>query len=334
MTRLADLTWLDEVGIPCWQAVRPTARTLSVSQGKGATAEQAAISAAMESVEVWHAEHLPDGGITGTARELGDRVGYPLSALRLAPRSVVHEDLPLDWTPANRLTDGAPALVPTQALRLDSTVTGEWAPPAFEVTSNGLASGPSRAAAVLHGLYEVIERDAMASGRQDWQQLDLTRVTGLAAGLLARYRRAGIAVRAYLVPSPMGVPCVEVRATSEEFPVDFCGSAAHLDAATALCRALTEAAQSRVAAIAGTREDLLGELFGQSWTPEEPGPPGHAVLPAPVPPGPAEDLAAELADRVAAHSGYAPLVVDHTRPELGVPVVRVVCPGLSCPDDY
>ena len=54
ITRVADVTGLDVLGVPVAMAVRPLAATLSVSQGKGATYTHAAVSAAMEAIEVWH----------------------------------------------------------------------------------------------------------------------------------------------------------------------------------------------------------------------------------------------------------------------------------------
>ncbi|MEV6575650.1 hypothetical protein [Streptomyces sp. NPDC051577] len=38
VTRVADLTGLDCIGLPVWTAIRPASLTLSTSQGKGATA--------------------------------------------------------------------------------------------------------------------------------------------------------------------------------------------------------------------------------------------------------------------------------------------------------
>src|SRR5215510_1476306 len=62
ITRLANVTGLDHIGVPCWMAVRPLALSLSVSQGKGLTHELAQISALMECIEVHHAEHLVPRG--------------------------------------------------------------------------------------------------------------------------------------------------------------------------------------------------------------------------------------------------------------------------------
>ena len=58
ITRLANVTGLDRIGIPVWMCIRPNGRSLSVSQGKGVTAELAQASAVMESIELYHAEHV------------------------------------------------------------------------------------------------------------------------------------------------------------------------------------------------------------------------------------------------------------------------------------
>ena len=60
MSRLADLTGLDTVGIPVYSAIRPFGRSLSSAQGKGVTTDLAMLSALGETVEVWRMEHLAD----------------------------------------------------------------------------------------------------------------------------------------------------------------------------------------------------------------------------------------------------------------------------------
>src|ERR1043166_4309997 len=61
IARLANITGLDTIGIPVWTVVRPLGRSLSVSQGKGVTAELAMLSGIMENIEVFHAEkRLPE----------------------------------------------------------------------------------------------------------------------------------------------------------------------------------------------------------------------------------------------------------------------------------
>src|SRR5437764_407034 len=58
ITRLCNITHLDNIGIPVVIAVRPASRSLSVSQGKGLTLEAAKASALMESIETYHAERI------------------------------------------------------------------------------------------------------------------------------------------------------------------------------------------------------------------------------------------------------------------------------------
>lgn len=332
VTRLADITWLDDLGIPCWQAVRPASRTLSVSQGKGVTPVLGALSAAMEAIEVWHAENLADGPVRAPVGEVAGRLGYPVGALRVAHPSTLNRGTVLDWTPARSLCDGRPSLVPTALLRMDSTVDGGWEPPRFVTTSNGLASGTTREKAVRHGLYEVIERDALARTEPvDRPRLDLSALTGPAEWLLSRFHGAGVKVAVERADSPVGIACLVVRAWSADFPADFVGSGAHWDPYVALCTALAEAAQSRMAAVAGTREDLDHTLYGGEDLPAPGEPVGTVGLGAAEGPEPG---VTELARRVAGVSGHPPLVVEHTRPELAVPVVRVVCPGMLCPADY
>src|ERR1700730_14770572 len=56
ITRLANITGLDRIGIPVVVGVRPNGRTLSQAAGEGGTLELAMLSAAMEAIELFHAE--------------------------------------------------------------------------------------------------------------------------------------------------------------------------------------------------------------------------------------------------------------------------------------
>lgn len=84
ITRVANVTGLDVVGVPVWCAIRPLSRSLTVSQGKGITHELAAISAAMESIELYHAEFcLPRGkrvsiGEASESAEFAEPISLPI----------------------------------------------------------------------------------------------------------------------------------------------------------------------------------------------------------------------------------------------------------------
>ena len=73
ITRVANITGLDRIGIPVWICVRPHGRSLSVSQGKGLTSELAQVSAVMESIECHHAEHVPPPDVVASYRSVRRR---------------------------------------------------------------------------------------------------------------------------------------------------------------------------------------------------------------------------------------------------------------------
>ncbi|MEU4828783.1 YcaO-like family protein [Actinomadura luteofluorescens] len=55
--------------------------------------------------------------------------------------------------------------------------------------------------------------------------------------------------------------CFEARIQGDDYPITFTGPGSHNDPAIALCCALTEAAQSRLTAITGARDDLPAVLY-------------------------------------------------------------------------
>lgn len=61
VTRIANVTGLDFVGVPVVMVVRPKSKSLSVSQGKGLSLDAAKASGLMESIELYHAENITNG---------------------------------------------------------------------------------------------------------------------------------------------------------------------------------------------------------------------------------------------------------------------------------
>lgn len=340
ITRIADVTWLDEIGIPVYQAIRPDSWSLCVSQGKGLTAELAKVSAAMESIELWHAERIQIEQRVASPRELTEELPYRLDELALAPRNAVHTDARLDWSAATIIRTGTRSWLPTELLNQDCRITDRWSIPLFTRWTNGLASGNTLTEAVLHGLYEVIERDAIARAATTGPlpTVALGTVVGPAESLIGQMRHAGVELQVTVLPSPVELPCFRAEIWSDTLPLVFAGTGCHLDRDVALCRALTEAAQTRLTLIAGTRDDILrrnyahadraARLRGSGFA-EDDG--RHRTTYTDVPTTQQPDLAEDLrvtAGHVKAVTGREPLYADHTRPDLGIPVVTVVCPGL------
>lgn len=338
ITRVADITGLDTIGIPVVMAVRPLAKTLSVSQGKGQSLLLAKVSAVMESIELWHAEHvvLPLVHSRTAAEQLA--LTYRVTDLTDVPGGLVTERTPLDWVSGTGLTTGAAMPVPRNHVTFQSPQERTWMPPGFIWSSNGLASGNTVPEATLHALYEVVERDAIAAlaDNEFGIDIDVHTIVAGAEGTLAEFiRRAGVDLAVTYVPSRTAMPCFAVRLWSVDFALTSIGFGAHLAPDVALSRALTEAAQSRLTVIAGSRDDIhpLYHLVhdGRREPVEQRGP-GIPWTAVPAPPvEPFEDLDAELAwvgERVTTSVGHEPIVVELGSDE-DVSVVKVVVPGMA-----
>jgi ribosomal protein S12 methylthiotransferase accessory factor len=68
ITRIANVTGLDRIGVPVVMVCRPNARSLAVSQGKGLTLDAAKASGVMEALELDHAERILLPLMLGSAR--------------------------------------------------------------------------------------------------------------------------------------------------------------------------------------------------------------------------------------------------------------------------
>jgi ribosomal protein S12 methylthiotransferase accessory factor len=121
------------------------------------------------------------------------------------------------------------------------------------------------------------------------------------------------------------------------------GQGCHVDPAVALSRALTEAAQARLTVISGARDDL-GEAEYAAPDPELQAQRRALVLdgaaPRPFSAAPrrvSDDLrddAAHVLDRLRAVGVEEVFAIDLSKPDIGVPVVRAVIPGLEGPHDH
>src|ERR1700722_12579819 len=148
ITRGADITGLDDIGLPVHVAYRPDGLTFAVSVGTGATRAQSRVSAVMERIEAWHAENLrlPVAARCGPAALDLD---YDVRELSLAPRSPLTESVVLDWVAGQGLLTDRAAFAPSDLIRLDLTPFVDYAQALFQVTSNGLATGNTVADATL-----------------------------------------------------------------------------------------------------------------------------------------------------------------------------------------
>lgn len=336
ITRVADVTRLDTIGVPVMLAVRPASETLAVSQGKGATAILARLSAVMESIELWHAERPLVSSFASESAHLD--LPYDVRQLGVRDHGAPLERLRLRWVVAQSVTHAQPVPVPLDLVRLSFSGEHFWRPRVFQLSSTGLASGNTYVEACLHGLYEVIERDVLARApAHDGVLLDIGAIEDPhIRALLDRLEAAGVEIELLAFPNPMRVPTFVARIWSALFPVICVGSGAHMDPCVALSRAITEAIQSRLTEITATRDDIPSNLDVRRDGSHDPrfraGPDG-IDLGAAIP-GHGHDFddidaeLAEVAARVEAYTGSPPLAVDLSSEPDSFSVVRVVCPGM------
>ena len=347
ITRVANITGLDRIGIPVWTCIRPNGRSLSVSQGKGLTPELAQVSAVMESIENHHSEYVRPPELLASYRTVRRR-HQVVAPHQLQPgiRWKAYDDSrPIAWIRGTDVANGEDVLVPHVRIDLDwSRAHADSG--LFLVTSTGLAAGNQRDEALCHAIFEIIERDA--EWRWDRLAAPAQRATALRGEsveepilrhLLDRFADAGVSVFMWDMTSDVGIPvyCCSIKDTNPFGPIQsFGGAGCHLSKEIALSRALTEAAQSGLTFIAGSRDDLFPDMYE---------PAQHTSRVAAT--GPALDfrtrkspaLGATFAEDLATTfdllrtAGFPRVIaVDHTKPEFGIPVVAVVVPGAREPE--
>ncbi|MDQ1490415.1 MAG: thioglycine synthase [Actinomycetota bacterium] len=261
MTRLAELTGLDRLGIPVFSSMRPAAEagSLTVTGGKGASTRAARLSALLEAVERHCGERQGRTGVVATRQELQTRVTtLDPAALILSAGHGYRDDVLLEWWPTRDVDRDEVVMIPAVAVLCPYRL----GPFLFRWSSNGLAAGNSLPEAFLHGLLEVIERDATSFGETvlDGPLLDTASLApGEASDLVARFAAAGIDTWVRVFTTEVGIPTFHVVLDDRERRDPLLingGFGCHLDPAVGLTRALTEAALSRASVIAGAREDL------------------------------------------------------------------------------
>ena len=273
VTRLAKVTGLDCIGIPVWNAMRPNARALSVHQGKGITDVDAKASAVMEALERSCAERPSLVVRTASAEELqaGGELCDGLDDLIAAGHQPMDKTCRSGWVEGRDLIGGEPVWVPFEAVLLDFT-----RPSHFWQSSDGLASGNTDREAIFHGLLERIERDADTLwSLERFERQAETCVSSADLGdpmvisLVSRIEQAGFRLVLFDMTSDLGVPTFSAllapadalsRRSLRYIDVTM-GSGTHPIAYRAALRAITEAVQSRLTLITGTRDDVEDDVY-------------------------------------------------------------------------
>src|SRR6266436_8842473 len=113
ITRVANVTGLDSVGIPVVMVCRPNSRSVAVSQGKGIDLASARASGVMEATELYHAETITLPLRLATYEELRYQHDVvDVDRLPHASGSRFHPNLRLLWCEGRDLLDGKNVFVP------------------------------------------------------------------------------------------------------------------------------------------------------------------------------------------------------------------------------
>ncbi|WP_327114642.1 TOMM precursor leader peptide-binding protein [Streptomyces sp. NBC_01341] len=332
------------------------------SGGKGTTPQEAEVGALCEALERYCGTRQGDEPtVRGTLAEFGEAAIHPNLCQLFADRQIrdraswnagqsrfqqipppFDPKAPCDWTPVWSLTSGTPRLLPTSMLYFGAGPGGVPAAPWAD--SNGNAAGSSPEDAVVQGFLELVERDAVAlwwynRTRQPAVDLDAFDEPWLARTRQA-YARLHRDVWVLDLTADFGIPVMVALSRSTRGPaqgISF-GFGAHFDARLALRRAVTEMAQLLPPG-GETPQPHSADRHLSAWWREatvnnQPylcaDPAETARTPGSYPYAASTDLRedVECAEILVRKRGMEMLILDQTRPDVGLPVAKVIIPGM------
>ncbi|WP_425536752.1 YcaO-like family protein [Ensifer adhaerens] len=345
ITRLGDLTGLDRLGLPVVQAVRPIALSEVSSLGRGFSMVAAAVGAVMESLERFYAEAIPSERVFfTTADELKIADGLFDNLLALDRRGNWRART-IPWITGIDVATGFSQSIPLELVHTCYTDP----PPAhdglFMRTTTGLACHMTVFDAFLHGLFECIERDAIARAFATHGFFDRMRISPLGLGdgvehILSIAGKHHISFGLWLASSPADVPvvwCQTIETGPGEpilaLPTE--GYAAGPSIAAAAESAMLEALSARAGAISGARDDQTRRHYRRSTDlivakarqlilADTSGLPRPSIEPCAV-----SDLGALIGRVISAGMGPILAVPVGADVETGVQCVRTILPGAS-----
>jgi ribosomal protein S12 methylthiotransferase accessory factor len=354
ITRVTDTTWLDRIGIPVYAGIRPGAApgSLCVNAGKGLRPAEAEVGAYMEAIEYACAEYghvsLPTRSLTPA--QLTAQPAARFRFLDLCPLlgRAVDPAQPVVCVPSEDIDTGEQVWIPAELVYVPYRANpGQRI---FGSSTNGLSSGNSLAEATLHGLAELIERDVHAHHLiNDTSVLVATINTPTPVqALIDRIVASDLEVVLRHTANEFGLPFFHSYILEKDpdaaVSVAF-GCGLHLYSDIAAVRAIAEAAQSRLTAIHGGRDDLIDRydfFAGAGRDTETEATAAFRAAICRVEPhcafGQVADLpplnsVTEALTRLRAvlrARGFAQtLRVDLSPPDSGIAVVRTIVPGLE-----
>ncbi len=349
ITRIANLTGLDRIGLPTVMVTRPNSRSVAVALGKGLSLDAAEASGVMEAIETWHAEQI----ILPVRSVSFEDLRHQASVVDIAGLPKVTDGQfdayqKMLWIEGQDLLGETARWIPYEMIDTDYTCPPHGGQGAFPRTTNGLASGNDLLEATCHAICELIERDATTLWHFGPQKTRINPKTvndARCKEALARFSNANINVGIWDTTTDVGVAsfhCVICEANERPGHIGI-GDGSHPDRAIALLRALTEAAQTRLTYVSGARDDLDPEEFTSAALADKERYVreliDHSVAQdnfSDCPTNTTESFRDDLTwllERLASAGIEQVLTVDLSRDDIGFAVVRAVIPGLEAPHD-
>ena len=352
ITRITEITHLDRIGLPDFSAIRPTSQdgAISIYGGKGISVEHAKASAMMEGFERYSAEKQNENTVTGSISEISSKGNtIDIETLNL-PKDFKKENidsLNLEWNICHDLISGEDYYVPSNAIYHPYVTDDNTIQSLFKSNTNGLASGNSLEEAILHGMFEVIERDAWSIfelTHKNSAQIDLDSIeSDVVNDALLKFSENEINIKLMDLTADINVPTIAASADDtllKDAGLLTLGIGTHLDPEVAILRALTEVAQSRATQIHGAREDTVRADFARTagyermkrinkhYFQEE----DEKISLNDIENNSTDSITKDIdivLDELKANEIEHVLYYDLTRPELDVNVVRVIIPTME-----
>jgi oxazoline/thiazoline synthase len=327
------------------------------SFGKGSTAEQGEASALMEAIErysgIFQGDEIrttrrftdfPSGDaivpndvlLFSDAQYLQDQAVTTDSDEAPSTPAAFDRSTEIEWSPVWSLRDERFKYLPTSLLYFFYRGPGQ-----INADSNGCAAGNTLEEAIVQGFLELVERDAYAIwwyNRLQRPEVDLGQVDdSYISDLRARFAETGRRLWVLDVTTDLGIPsfvAILHWIHNSQENIEF-GSGAHFDTRIALLRALTELNQFLSIGLMGGGTGEKSSLDGSTPLRLR----DHLFLTPSDNPAVQPGIGSKLGSldsrgqvtacvNLAKREGLDFLVLDQTRPDINVPVVRVIVPGL------
>jgi oxazoline/thiazoline synthase len=338
------------------------------SAGKGRTEAQAKASGLCEAIERYSGIFQGNEfSLKGSYETMGDRAIHPNACMQFSPAQYRNREQwnaactsffqrvpePFDeareiqWTPVWSLTHRSFKYLPTAYCYFGYPMTAK---PDCWADTNGSAAGNNLEEAILQGFMELVERDSIALW---WYNRIPRPIVDLESfddpcfqSLTNDYHAIGRELWVLDITADLNIPTFAAisRRCDREVEDIILGFGAHFDAKLALQRAITEVNQILPAVsaahadgrteYAATAEPLILDWWQQATLENQPYLAPHKTLPSKTysdyPQLKSDDLLEDikLCQQIVEQRGLEMLVLDQTRPDIGLKVVKVIVPGL------